>query len=603
MSRSITLVLCLTLLALVASCIFQNEPLEPNQLPHISFYDPDSTYLYRLAPDSCLFTIGAVDPDGDGLEYCFTMNDVLVCENDTFVVRFDTTGLYNIQGRAYDKGGYDYKEWIVIVKEKANEPPVISWTDPEQTQVACAVGDTLQFRIGVEDDNPSLLQYSYWLDEALLDAGSPKLIHRFMERGDFILRGMVSDGEYNDTTQWFLRVAGFPDTIPPGPIVDLQGEPGTDIGTIRFTWTAPGDDGMEGRVSAYILRTSVFPILTEEDWKDAAGKVGEPVPSGPGTEEVMIARNLNPGTYLYATVRAMDDFFNLSPLGNSIRVLVRGIDVEGRLINALTGEPLADLMVKAEGVIALSDSEGLYKLSNLPMYTQFIRVRDEDVYGYVGDYYNIVLPVSGLQSHFVKDFCVIPFLQLQDEVAPYDYYGNFLLFFKDITDTYGGTGHSTIFKRWNHSPITVFSPPMTHEEMDLQAIARQAMTDWEVLTGFDLFIEVGNPQDADCEIIYEMANGRHHVEPIADNEDGTPAKRQMWIYLLATEVPLSRFADIVFVHELGHILCLDHSGNIGHIMVGGTMPQLNLPSSDEVNVVRIIYNSPHIFDSSTIVEE
>jgi hypothetical protein len=174
---------------------------------------------------------------------------------------------------------------------------------------------------------------------------------------------------------------------------------------------------------------------------------------------------------------------------------------------------------------------------------------------------------------------------------------------KDITETHGGTGHSTVFKGWNHSPITVYSPPMIHAEMDLQAIARQAMDDWEALTGLDLFIEVESPQAADCEIIYTEANGRHHVEPVSVNEDGTPKKKRLYIYLLATEVPLSRFADIVFVHELGHILCLDHSLNVGHIMVGGTMPQIRLPSSDEVNVVRILYNSPNIYDYGTIIEE
>ena len=62
-------------LPVLASCIFQNNPLEPNNPPTIQSYTPPETYFSLTAPDSCVFSIGAVDPDGDALVYLFVSGD------------------------------------------------------------------------------------------------------------------------------------------------------------------------------------------------------------------------------------------------------------------------------------------------------------------------------------------------------------------------------------------------------------------------------------------------------------------------------------------------------------------------------------------------
>jgi len=96
---------------------------------------------------------------------------------------------------------------------------------------------------------------------------------------------------------------------------------------------------------------------------------------------------------------------------------------------------------------------------------------------------------------------------------------------------------------------------------------------------------------------------RHHVEITATNPDGTPAKKVIFIYMKGTSVSYYRYADLIFTHEFGHVIGLDHSRNTGHLMVGGTMPNAVHPTTDEIRVVRTIYHIPNFFDYGRVIEE
>jgi hypothetical protein len=60
---------------------------------------------------------------------------------------------------------------------------------------------------------------------------------------------------------------------------------------------------------------------------------------------------------------------------------------------------------------------------------------------------------------------------------------------------------------------------------------------------------------------------------------------------------------MVFAHELGHVIGLDHSRNTGHLMVGLTTPQVHHPSLDEIRVVQVLYHMPNFFDYKYVVED
>lgn len=595
-----TALLCLAL----SSCLFQNEPLAPNQPPTIQSFTPEVTFFTMVAPAHCSFSIAATDPDGDELRYAWMLGDSVLSRADTVTFNAIVPGEFDIRVEARDGSRRASRDWHVTVVAKDDEPPRITYFFPEQSAVACTVGDTLEFHVRAEDDHPEALQYVYRLDGETLHAGSADLVNRFMTRGDFLLEGIAWDGQNGDTVSWNVSVTGYPDTIAPGPIDDLCGGPGSTDGTIWLEWTAPGDDGEEGRAASYVVRTSTYPIVTENDWREAEGKVGEPVPAPAGTRERMTIRNLVSAGFVYVTMRAADDFFNLSPLGNCIKVQVRGIDIAGRVQNAATGLGVPGILVSSGIRSDTTGADGTYFLGNVASYATTVSARDETVVGDPGALYDVVAPIGPIGQLVTLNFSMIPVFGLVNTADPCPYGDRFYAFYKGMTRTTGDLGESTVFRGWNHAPITVCNPAYLWRGVDCQAAARAAMDDWENAIGVDMFAETSSEAEADVVVIYDtLTTTRHHVETVATNEDGTPKRKLIWVYPLNEEVPITRFAQLVFAHELGHVIGLDHSRSTGHLMVGLTMPQISSPSTDEIRLVKCLYRFPYVYDYSAVIEE
>jgi hypothetical protein len=614
---SVSVICGIVLAAAFQSCIFQTEPVRPNSPPYIKEASPEDLELDIEVPsDSILFSFTAGDADRDELVYSYVLLDdegevmEVLHDGPEFVFKPEegTEGgrPYHLQGRVKDHSDFAMRDWYVHATELHNDPPVI--TDdhtPEQLVRTFQLGNEVEFRLGVDDDHPETLRFTFSID------GTPFAYmirnnyarYRFMDNGVFDVRAVVWDGEYADTLSWEITVVGEPDDVPPARITDLIGWTGPEPGTVRLQWTAPGDDDMTGSANHYRVRTHTIPILNEDDWEEASQKNGVPVPGQAGTTEEMVVWNLNPGTWLFVTVRAVDDFGNISQLGNCIRLIARGIDADGYVTNAATGDPLEGVVVSSEGIADTTSADGYYKLANLPMYADIIRVRDESVPGDTGDYYDIEMPLSDIVWHFRKDLAMMPAFELVNEMSG-TYEGNFYKFFRYITETRGLIGRPTDFWNWNHYPVTVYNPPLVWQDVDLQGLARTAMNVWNDLTGRELFVETSDPVSADVEIIYDTENYmKHHVETVSLNEDGTPARKEIWIYPINTSAPMTIDGRKIFAHELGHILQLGHSNDLGHLMVGATSPIIVDPSEDEVNLVSALVGLPKYFDATWYLEE
>jgi hypothetical protein len=601
--RKVKILIALLLLpTLNGSCIFQSDPLAPNNPPELQYYEPQETYINDfIATNSLTFRIYATDPDSDDIEYSFTIDDIETSQADTMFFHPFEEGLYVIVGSARDAKSSVSHQWKVNVLAQPNEPPVITECEPAQQSIACVVGDELHFSFTVLDENPESLEYSYELNDEVVaqHLTTSSFDFRFLENGQQVLDGIVYDGEFRDTATWYVSVEGFPDTICPSAITDLAGAPGETWGSIHLTWTAPGDDSTWGAASSYHVRTSVYPIITESDWLNAEGKSGEPVPSVFGTPEEMTVTRLNPGTYLWVTIRAQDDFFNWSPLGNCILVLVRGADFEGFVLDARSAEPIGGHTVSGSGRSSISDQDGHYLIENIPSYATTLRCQDELIGGEIGAYYDCTQPItiSGLYNQL--DFYSVPALELVNTVTDV-YMNRFYLFFINITNT----TLNPALKTWHRYPLRVHNPPIVFKDVDLQAAAQVAMNEWESMTGYDLFEIVGDPDSADVCICYnDSVVAFHTTKTIETNPDGTPKLKYLCISLLNTIIPINLKAHLIFAHELGHILCLGHSKDAGHLMLGASLPDEEHVTTDEANAVMIIYNLPAIYNVSYTIEE
>jgi hypothetical protein len=92
-------------------------------------------------------------------------------------------------------------------------------------------------------------------------------------------------------------------------------------GDVTLTWTAPGDDGMEGRAARYDLRYAGWE-LTEATWDSAQGVV-VPVPRAAGEAETLLVKGLGSGRWFFG-LKAADEVPNWSALSNVVEVEVSG---------------------------------------------------------------------------------------------------------------------------------------------------------------------------------------------------------------------------------------------------------------------------------------
>lgn len=117
-----------------------------------------------------------------------------------------------------------------------------------------------------------------------------------------------------------------PDTTPPSTITNLVSGPATVKGGYRMQWTAPGDDGMVGLASHYVVKYSLNPI-NAANWISATTLQNPPAPVAPGQSQSATVQGLTPGGIYYAAVRTYDDAGNLSGVSNSPSGFAAGIKV------------------------------------------------------------------------------------------------------------------------------------------------------------------------------------------------------------------------------------------------------------------------------------
>lgn len=152
------------------------------------------------------------------------------------------------------------------------------------------------------------------------------------------------------------NTAAAPDLIAPAQISDLAAF-NAGAGALRFSWTAPGDDGSVGTALRYELKYSNSgPIDTEEAYAQAVLAPQQPgVPSAAGSPESFTITGLAPHVPFYVALRAVDLGGNASALSNALF----GIPSKAASVLTLAAPPVVGRGVTYSVIVVVTDEAGV----------------------------------------------------------------------------------------------------------------------------------------------------------------------------------------------------------------------------------------------------
>jgi hypothetical protein len=577
-------VLCLFFLSALPSCDVES-PDRYVRPPIIRSFAPTSRILASSVGDSVQFSMAALDPDRQSLDYYFVLGDSVAGDEPQWTYVVEDTGDIDIDGRVTNGSAESTIRWHLRRVLPINLPPVIVSSSPASQEFTIIVGGTVEFVIGAEDPEGKPLSYAYTLDEQIVSA-SRRYVHHATTVGLFDVRAVVSDGETFVSRLWTLRVAAEPDYSPPAKVAVTAIGPGVESGEVDIEWTAVGDDGMDGLPNEYVLKTSPQPIADENAWTSSSDRFGEPLPAAPGTTMRMTVRELPPAQTVYIAVRAVDDFGNVSPLSDLASTKSRGLQVYGTVGNAVTGEPLEGITVKILSNSAPTAADGSFALLDLPAGTAFVRAEDDEFRSTLGDYFDVEIAPYEIDDEDVLDLWLLP-----NESLKSARYANFLDWYRQITDMEGTT--IDLLDRWE-IPCPLYVPQFSANGIDYTQEIKNAIADWESAAGMDLYTYVDAIPSSGVYVEFSDDEELDNYQVMVRDSRQLTILGRITIRSLYDQNTYAVFLKVLR-HEVGHSLGLGHSIDPIHLMVGGRVPAVTQPSADEVDLVKAMYRLPRGF--------
>jgi hypothetical protein len=150
---------------------------------------------------------------------------------------------------------------------------------------------------GVRSDGTGGVTGNFWIDGVIFRREPKELIE---------------DASADVKASWVVHA----DTTPPANITDLSAREGSRHGEIELSWTAPGNNGMEGVAAAYDIRYAETQI-TESNWSSATQLPSPPQPQASGSREVLKVTGLVVGRTYYFAIKTKDGAGNWSGISNS----------------------------------------------------------------------------------------------------------------------------------------------------------------------------------------------------------------------------------------------------------------------------------------------
>ncbi len=164
------------------------------------------------------------------------------------------------------------------------------------------------------------LQFDYYVNDVLggtitVNPAQPPQGVTLPSLGSNLYSGVIlNHSQANDIEEF--SIVKFSDTTPPAAITNLATGNVTAT-SVGLTWTAVGDDGLDGQAASYDLRYSTSNI-TAQNFASATQVTGVPAPGVSGAAQSFTVGGLLSGTTYFFAIKAKDEAGNSGAISNVV---------------------------------------------------------------------------------------------------------------------------------------------------------------------------------------------------------------------------------------------------------------------------------------------
>ena len=127
--------------------------------PIIKSFLPASRFLTSNVGDSLKFSIAALDPDDQSLDYFFVLGDSVAGGEPEWTYVVEDTGDIDVDGRVSNGNAESTIRWHLRRVVPVNLPPRIVSVSPSTPEFTVIVGGSVEFFVGAEDPEGKPLSY------------------------------------------------------------------------------------------------------------------------------------------------------------------------------------------------------------------------------------------------------------------------------------------------------------------------------------------------------------------------------------------------------------------------------------------------------------
>lgn len=182
-----------------------------NKAPIINDYGPDANPVVDEG-ESLVFSVSAIDPDGDSLSYYWKINETSIGSNYhsyTYNPDYNAAGFHELVIYISDGKDTVNQSWLVYVND-VNRAPIITNPFPN-SDPTINEGESQEFNISASDPDGDIISYHWTVDGNSVgdNSNTYTMLTDFDDEGTYVVMINVSDGSLlYSTSQWTLYVGG-----------------------------------------------------------------------------------------------------------------------------------------------------------------------------------------------------------------------------------------------------------------------------------------------------------------------------------------------------------------------------------------------------------